>query len=286
MAKVIAATFALLISSSLQAQAPLTQVQACEKFSSAVVRIEAGGKSIGTGFLVSEDGYILTAAHVVRDTTGRYFSTIAVSLPNGMTAFPSPLAMTHESVGQDFAILKVDGESNLPFIQLANSEDMKLGSEATIIGYPFSALTTHDKNVSAKFCLSAQVAAFDFLTEPITIIAPNGQATKRDVHIDVIYFQGPSVKGISGSPLISRETGHVLGIVTQKLTGIGPFLSELKEQTGRGVGGGVEIRGLNPGIAINQVITVLDNQLANGLGAATGIGDPAIALERARRTPR
>jgi len=53
---------------------PLTQRQACERFTDAVIRIEAGGRSRGTGFLVSSDGFILTAGHVITDEkSGQFF---------------------------------------------------------------------------------------------------------------------------------------------------------------------------------------------------------------------
>jgi hypothetical protein len=103
---------------------------------------------------------------------------------------------------------------------------------------------------------------------------------KVDVKVEVIYFQGPSVKGISGSPIISRDTGHVIGIETQKLTGIGPSLNELKNRMSHGTG--VSLDGLNPGMAVHDILTILDDQLANGLGAATGIDDPAHALNMAK----
>jgi hypothetical protein len=86
------------------APTPLTQRQACEKFAAAVVRIEAGGKSRGTGFLVSPDGFVLTAAHVIIDQdSGQYFSAVLIRLPDGT----SPLAeivslMTPDNIGQDF----------------------------------------------------------------------------------------------------------------------------------------------------------------------------------------
>lgn len=279
--------FALLLIPILRAQEPLTQSQACDRFSKAVIRIEAGGRSRGTGFLVSEDGFILTAAHVIKDAdTGQYFSTIAVSLPDGSTPTAIPVPMTLDSAGGDFAILKIEGKSNLPFLPLGIVEEAKLGSDATIIGYPFSALTGEGKNISIRFCLAALVAASDLATVPVTGTNRVGQKNipvNKDVKVDVIYFQGPSVKGISGSPLISRSTGHVIGIVSIKLTGIGASLNDLKNQTAHGVGTGIIISGLNPGAAVNQILTVLDDQLANDLGAATGISDPAYALKKAKR---
>jgi len=287
----IAATSILLIVPSGFAQSPLVSQRqsACEDFKKAVVRIEAGGKSRGTGFIVSEDGFIFTAAHVIRDEAGEYYSVIQVTLPDGSIPRATAVPLTVDSVGQDYAIIKVEGKSGLPFLPLGSDEDTKLGSDAVIIGYPFSALTVQDRHISIKFCLSAMIAASDEETIPIAGTNHIGQRNipfNKDVKVDVIYFQGPSVKGVSGSPLISLRTGNVIGIVSTKLAGIGLSLKDLQSQTAHGLGSGVLISGLNPGSAVNEIVTVLDDQLANGLGSAVGIGDPAHALAQAKRNYR
>lgn len=266
---------------------PLTQREACAQFSDAVVRIEAGGRSRGTGFIVSPDGFVLTASHVIRDESGEYFSAIAIKLPSGNFEFATPvIPLTLDNAEQDFALLKVNKATKLPFLSLGSVEDVVVGADATIIGYPFSAITVQERSVSNKFCLSAAFAAKDLATVTVqgTNKTPRGSVPfKRDVKVDVVYFQGPSVKGISGSPIISRDTGRVVGIVTIKLTGIGSSLMQLKQQTAMGLGGNVSISGLDPGKAINQILTLLDDQLANDLGAATGIDDPKYALVQAQK---
>jgi hypothetical protein len=142
-----------------------------------------------------------------------------------------------------------------------------------------------NKNVSSKFCLSAVFAARDLAT--VTERGNNRTRTgivpvQKDVKVDVVYFQGPSVKGVSGSPLISRDTGRVVGIVTLKLTGIGESLFETREKL-RGSNVRFQMGGVNIGGTLEELIGVLDEQLANGLGAATGIDDPKHALARAER---
>lgn len=268
--------------SAQQPATSLTHRELCKRFSDAVIRIEAGGQSRGTGFLVSADGFILTAAHVVRGDDGAYFSAITAKLPDGTTEFATPSPMTIESAGQDFAVLKVKGKTKLPFLGLGSFEDAELGSDATIIGYPFSAITAQGKNVSIKFCLTAAVAASDLATVPVSVSRGN-LPFNQDVKVNVIYFQGPSVKGISGSPVISRDTGKVIGIVSVKLSGIGSELNALKDATGKGLGSGISISGLQSGPVIHKILTVLDDQLANDLGAATGIDDPKHALAQAQR---
>jgi hypothetical protein len=270
-----------------QKSTPLTHRQLCEKYQDAVVRIEAGGRSRGSGFLVSADGYILTSSHLIRGENGNYFSVISVWLPDGKPELAqAAVPLSLDNVGQDFAVLKVDAKSLLPFLELGATNDANVGADATIIGFPFSALTEQGENVKQRFCLSASFAATTIETVHVqgtNIIQGKTIPVQKDVKVDVIYFQGPSVKGISGSPIIAQDTGHVVGIVSAKLTGIGKALTELKQQTAAGVGGGIIISGLEPGKAVNQILTVLDDQLANDLGAATGIDDPKYALTRVQQ---
>lgn len=269
---------------------PLTQQQACAKFSSAIVRIEAGGRSRGTGFIVSSDGFVLTASHVIRDENGEYFSAITVELPDGHFVFVKPaVPISIESVGRDFALLKIDGKTKLPFLTLGSVGDVAVGVDATIVGYPFSAITEQGKNVSTKFCLSATVAATSVETVPVSgkSKTPKGIVPiNKDVKVNVIYFQGPSVKGISGSPIISRNDGKVVGIVTLKLTGIGQALADTRNQLPASGGPDIEFGSVHVGTTIRQLIEVLDEQMANGLGAATGIDDPKDVLTKAQKKPK
>ncbi len=103
----------------------------------------------------------------------------------------------------------------------------------------------------------------------------------------MIYCQGPSVKGISGSPLISRATGNVVGIVSIKLTGISDSLEDMRK-TIRTVGDTVVETGpngerFNVGGSVLQNIDILDRQLANGLSSAVGIYGPDAAPKDVQR---
>jgi hypothetical protein len=106
----------------------------------------------------------------------------------------------------------------------------------------------------------------------------------RTVNVDVIYFQGPSIKGLSGSPVISRDTGHVVAILTSKLTGISIALAATRRNI---PGGGEMIFGGVPIMKTTaELIDTLDVQLANGLGAGTGIEEPKYALRHILRQHR
>jgi hypothetical protein len=265
--------------------AQISQKDACQKFSSAVVQIDAGGSSRGTGFLVSPDGWIFTAAHVViNPESGKAHEVIEVTLSDGSIKTATQiLPIEPKMAGRDFAILKIEGE-HFPTLDLGETPDkLAIGSDLTIIGFPFSALAFHSNgpSVKDKFCLSGTVAYSGSTNVSVPINTSVGPSAVN-VNVDVIYFQGPSVKGLSGAPIISRDTGHVIAILTSKLTGISESLSQTSQRIGAQ---SVEFSvGAVPIMTTTkELIQTLDTQLANGLGAGTGIEDPKFALRRVLR---
>lgn len=264
-------TIALSTCCAAYSQKPLSQIEACKRFSEAVVTIETERPSYGTGFIVSSDGWVVTAAHVVIDLrTGKPDSTITVTLPGNR---PTPARIVHNpdraSQASDFVLLRVEAK-DLSSLEMGENSEVVAGQALTVIGFPFSALGA-GKN---KFCLSILAA-----TAPIPIGGARG---------DVIYFQGPSVKGLSGSPLISLATGKVVGILDLKLTGITGELDEAKTKL-NALGEVFTVTAPNVKGAfgfsstILGIIDTLDNQLANGLGAAIEATDAAYALKKAKQ---
>ncbi|MFI5095351.1 MAG: serine protease [Candidatus Acidiferrales bacterium] len=250
---------------------PLAKVDVCEKFSNAVVRIQTGRPSHGTGFIVSQDGWILTASHVVLDwTTGEYDGAITVILPDNSTQLATPiLKADHFLILRDFAILKID-KNNLPFLTLGDEDQAAIGSDVSIIGFPISAQSRFEQFVTTKFCLFGSIAARQ--TFPID-----------KINVEAIYFQGVSVKGISGAPLISLKTGKVIGIANLKLAGINDALKAEEATLGNPSAGGLFVGDVSVQKTVADVIDTLDRHLANGLGAATGINDAKYALAKAQR---
>lgn len=100
------------------------------------------------------------------------------------------------------------------------------------------------------------------------------------------FFEAPAIKGISGAPIIARDTGHVVGIQSEKLAGISAGLYEVEKRLTPPPGitnGGVITSGVNLTDVTLDLIRDLDRHLANGLGAATGIDDAYYALKQAKR---
>jgi serine protease Do len=253
-----------------QAAAPLTQKEACKQFTSSIVRIDVSeGKA--TGFIVSPDGWIMTAMHAIIDPqTGSVRRFIAVKLPDGNSVTAAVV-----KTGIDFAILKVE-RNGLPFLQLGSKDDVSPGSEITIIGYPFAAEDAFTPGgINTKFCLAGLVTATDLIEY-------------QGAKVDAVYFQGPTIKGISGAPIISRDTGKVIGIQSQRLAGIGQGLlsAEADLKAAANTGAGVIVNGKNTVGVLADAISILDRHLANGLGTATGIDDPKFALAEAQRVQK
>lgn len=86
------------------------------------------GRGIGSGFIISEDGYVMTNAHVVSDA-----SEVMVTLDD-RRQLPATVIGVDEST--DIALLKVDA-SDLPAAELGNSDEVAVGEWVLAIGSPF-----------------------------------------------------------------------------------------------------------------------------------------------------
>jgi serine protease DegS len=84
--------------------------------------------SLGSGVVVSEEGYILTNNHVINDA-----DQIQIALRDGREAIAQVIGTDPDS---DLAVLKIDLK-NLPVIKLSNSEDIAIGDVTLAIGNPF-----------------------------------------------------------------------------------------------------------------------------------------------------
>jgi len=150
---------------------------------------------IGTGFIISKDGYIITNQHVVDGT-----DQITVKLAGNKSGLPARL------VGQDYeldlAVLKIEGDS-YPTLPLGDSNKMRVGDYVIAIGEPYGLDHTVTTGVvSAK-------------GRPITIQDRN--------YKNLIQTDAAINPGNSGGPLINLS-GQVIGIntaVNESAQGIG-----------------------------------------------------------------
>lgn len=99
--------------------------------------------SSGSGVIISQDGYIVTNLHVVKDA-----ETIEVITNNNKQSYQAKVVGTDGST--DLAVLKVEGK-NLPSISFGNSDDLKIGEWVLAVGNPFNLTSTVTAGiVSAK----------------------------------------------------------------------------------------------------------------------------------------
>lgn len=84
---------------------------------------------IGTGFLISSDGYILTNEHVIEDA-------VKVTVQMNGQADEIPAQIINSDRDLDLAVLKISG-SNYPTLPLGNSDEMRAGDGVVAIGQPY-----------------------------------------------------------------------------------------------------------------------------------------------------
>jgi serine protease Do len=103
-----------------------------KKANLAVVTIRVGGENHGSGFIISQDGYVITNAHVAAKAPG----VVTLLMSDGQTKISADVVgFAKDSV--DLAVLKISGRHNLPTIKLGNSRSIEVGNQVYAIGTPF-----------------------------------------------------------------------------------------------------------------------------------------------------
>ncbi len=165
-----------------------------ETVGDSVVRIDASRQTgrfsmkegSGSGFIVSQDGQILTNAHVIEGA-----NTVTVTLKDGRTVEGKVMGTDPVT---DVAVIKVE-ETNLPAAALGDSEQLKPGEWAIAIGNPLGLNNTVTTGIiSATGRSSSQVGVSD----------------KR---VDFVQTDAAINPGNSGGPLLNQN-GEVIGINT------------------------------------------------------------------------
>jgi serine protease Do len=151
--------------------------------------------STATGFIISEDGYILTNQHVIDQS----YSIERIEVT--MLGYDTPATAT--LIGQDYvldlAILKVDVPGKLPALKLGDSDTVRIGETVVAIGNPYGYEHTVTKGVlSAK---GREIAIPD-TTRGVTRTYNNLMQTDAAIN-----------PGNSGGPLLNAR-GEVIGINT------------------------------------------------------------------------
>ncbi|KLE17087.1 serine protease [Clostridium sp. C8] len=184
----------------------LTKSEAFEKVAPAVVIVSANGVTdysgiipqqvdgMGSGFIINEEGYILTNYHVIEGA-----KEVIVTLSDGRDV---KAKVVNYDQNQDIAMLKLTDDSiKVPaIVELGNSDALKPGEEVLAIGTPLS----KDFNQTVTGGL---VSAVNRTVE-----------TSTGVKLNLIQTDAAINPGNSGGPLINTK-GEVVGINTLKMSG-------------------------------------------------------------------
>ncbi len=153
---------------------------------------EREAQSLGSGFIISADGYVLTNNHVVEGA-----DEIIVRLSD-RSELEAELVGTDPRT--DVALLKVKGK-DLPYVKLGSSSELKVGEWVVAIGSPFG----FDYSVTAG------------------IVSAKGRSLPNENYVPFIQTDVAINPGNSGGPLFNLD-GEVVGINSQIFTRSGGFM--------------------------------------------------------------
>lgn len=150
-------------------------------------RPPAKQKSLGSGFLISADGYIVTNNHVVADAD---VITVTLDSKNGRGEnHKAKLIGSDEET--DLALLKIDIKKDLPFLVFGDSDAVRVGEWLLAIGNPFGL----DHTVTAG------------------ILSAKGRNIRSGPFDNFLQTDASINPGNSGGPLLNKD-GRVIGINT------------------------------------------------------------------------
>ncbi len=148
-------------------------------------------RSLGSGFIISPDGYIVTNDHVVGNAR-----EIIITLSTGEKYKAKLIGRDPVS---DIAVLKIDVKEKLPYLVLGNSDDVIIGEWAIAMGNPFGLFELGNKPTVTVGVISA--------------VKMNLHSVEGRIYRDMIQTDAAINSGNSGGPLLNA-LGEVIGINT------------------------------------------------------------------------
>ncbi len=193
-------------------------------------------QGLGSGFIISPDGYILTNEHVIHQA-----SEIVVTTTDGKQ-------YNAKKVGEDYtydvALLKIDGK-DLPYIVLGSSDDIIIGEWVIAFGNPFGLFDVNSKPTVTVGVVSATGMSFQGDIE--------GRSYKEMIQTDAAINGGNS-----GGPLVN-SLGECIGINTFIISG-----SEYKG-TSIGIGFAIPVNRVKKILPELKTIGRVDRSFQTGL---------------------
>ncbi|QQS37860.1 MAG: trypsin-like peptidase domain-containing protein [Ignavibacteriales bacterium] len=147
-------------------------------------------KGLGSGYIISPDGYILTNDHVAGNA-----SEVTVTMTNG-NHYTAKIVGTDPV--SDVCLLKIE-EENLPYVVLGNSEDIIIGEWVIALGNPFGLFELNDKPTVTVGVISAT--------------GMNLEPLNNRYYLNMLQTDASINGGNSGGPLVN-SIGEVIGMNT------------------------------------------------------------------------
>jgi serine protease Do len=153
--------------------------------------------SLGTGFIVSDDGYVVTNQHVLGDNPHK----VIVTLSTGDDYEAQVIGVDEYG---DLALLKIGGKA-FPYVEFGDSDEIMVGEWAIAVGNPFGLFSDGQASVTVGVVSATKR---DFRPDP----------QQPRVYLDMIQTDAAINRGNSGGPL-SNSLGQVIGVNTFIYTG-------------------------------------------------------------------
>lgn len=212
---------------------------------------EFENKSLGSGFFISEDGFILTNAHVI---DGADEVTVRLTDKREYKA-----RIVGADKRTDVALLKIDA-SGLPVVKLADPARLKVGEWVVAIGSPFG----FDSSVTAG------------------IVSAKGRALPQENYVPFIQTDVAINPGNSGGPLFNLN-GEVVGINSQIYSRSGGYMGvsfAIPIDVAMDIQKQLRVSGKVSRGRIGVVIQEVNKELADSLGLTRPMGAVVNAVER------
>lgn len=145
---------------------------------------------VGSGFVISPDGYIVTNDHVAGNAT-----EIIVAFPDGTTRKADLVGSDPVS---DISLLKVDADQDLPYLAFAKDETPIVGEWVIALGNPFGLFEAADPSVTVGV---------------VSAIGRDFQPREGRLYRNMIQTDAAINQGNSGGPLVNA-LGEVIGVNT------------------------------------------------------------------------
>lgn len=181
-------------------------------------------ENLGSGFIISSDGLVVTNEHVVHNAT-----KILVTTTDGKQHDAQIVGADYYS---DIALLRIDGK-NLIHTELGNSDSVIIGEWAIALGNPFGLFAYNDQPTATVGVVSATNRDFN-------------RTAEGRIYKDMIQTDASINRGNSGGPLVN-SLGQVIGMATLIFT----------------EGGGGSL-GIGFAIPINRIKTIIEELLQTG----------------------